>query len=203
MSRQDISRRLFLTLPLAAILAPILRVAAHGAEWHATYAADVGILYNVISLRLTGTITESLDNDGRRYDVTITGQGSNIENRVQSIGRLIDNRWAPTSTTSWFQVRGREAKSEIGYDYGARTVNYRYRGETFFLRRIRSVNDTIQIPVSTQVDDVISAMLNYAENRWPVAGDGKLSTHVVRRRRNENEGPDDVDREARAEEIGR
>jgi hypothetical protein len=43
-----------------------------------------------------------------------------------------------------------------------------------------------------RVDDAVSAMLNYREGRWPPQPDGSFLTNVVRRKRQENERPDDV-----------
>ena len=44
-------------------------------------------------------------------------------------------------------------------------------------------------------------MLNFAEGQWPVGPDGRLHTLVVRRRRAETEGPDDVETSYRAELV--
>ena len=191
-------RRQFLTLPLALALAPL------GGAWAAIeprkgdYAADVGILYRVFSLYLTGTMDEAVDRALGRYDVTINGEGSRIANRIESHGVLRDGRWAPTRTTSWFRVVGRESRTELVFDYAGRTAEYHYRGETFLLRRLRVAEDVLTLP-GTHVDDAVSAILNYADGRWPGEADGALRTQVVRRRRPANEGPDDVDKLYRAE----
>ena len=50
-----------------------------------------------------------------------------------------------------------------------------------------------------RVDDAVSAMLNYREGRWPPQPDGSFVTNVVRRKRQENERPDDVQDDYRAE----
>ena len=42
-------------------------------------------------------------------------------------------------------------------------------------------------------------LLNYRDGLWTPRPDGRLLTHVVRRRRAENEGPDDVAASYRAE----
>ena len=47
--------------------------------------------------------------------------------------------------------------------------------------------------------DALSASLNYRDGHWKPDPDGRLRTHVVRRRRKEDEGPDDVAKEYRAE----
>ena len=74
-----------------------------------------------------------------------------------------------------------------------------FRGETFFLRRVRIAHDVLAISESMRVDDAVSAMLNYREGRWPPQPDGSFLTNVVRRKRQENERPDDVQDGYRAE----
>ena len=63
MSRHLISRRRFLSLPLAVFLAQVGRRPAQG--WAATspprkgaYTADVGILYGLLTFRLEGVLTD-------------------------------------------------------------------------------------------------------------------------------------------------
>jgi hypothetical protein len=194
------NRRHFLTLPLALAVAPLSRVFAAVAPRKGDYAADVAILYRVFTLHLAGTMDEVIDRVAGRYDVTISGEGSQIANRIESRGVLRDGRWAPVRTTSWFNVVGRESRTTLVYDYGARTADYHYRGETFLLRRERKAQDVLSLPAA-HVDDAISAILNYADGRWPAEADGTLRTRVIRRRRRANEGPDDVDTIYHAELI--
>jgi hypothetical protein len=194
------NRRRFLTLPLALVVAPLGSVWAAVEARKGGYAVDVAILYRMFSLNLNGTLEETIDRAAGRYDVMISGEGSRIANRIESHGVLRDGRWAPARTTSWFQVVGREARTELVYDYTARTADYHYRGETFLLRRQRVAEDLLPLP-GEHVDDAVSAILNFAESRWPAAADGTFRTQVVRRRRPANEGPDDVDKLYRAELI--
>ena len=191
------NRRHFLTLPLALMGAPLRRALAAAEPRKGDYSADVAILYGMFNLYVAGTMGEVVDRAAGRYDVTIHGEGNRIANRIESRGVLRDGRWVPTLSKSWFQVVGREARTELVYDYAARTAEYHYRGETFLLRRVRVAEDLLSLPAA-HVDDAISAILNYADGRWP-AVEGTLRTLVVRRRRPANEGPDDVDRFYRAE----
>lgn len=204
-SREHIGRRRFLTLLAAGPLAALLpRGAGVYGQTHlrkAAYAADVGILWDAITLRLEGAIDETIDRAAGHYAVRAVGEGDGIANRLESSGRLRGGRWAPERATAWFNVRGRESRSEITYDWPARKIHYRFRGETFLLRRLRVVEDTLAIPEGHQVDDVISAVLNYADGHWKAEPDGTLRTHVVRRRKREGEGPDDVDVHQRAELV--
>ena len=87
------------------------------------------------------------------------------------------------------------------HDHDAHSVDYQARGETFLLRRLRTVEDRVAVPVGMRVDDAISASLNYADGLWPSAADGTRRTHIVRRQRIRDEGPDDVAAVYRAELV--
>ncbi len=203
---RQVTRRQFLALPLAFLLPP---VGGLGRGWAATtsearkgtYTADVGILYGLLTFHLDGVLTEAIDRAGGRYDVSIAGEGDGIANRIESRGLLQDGRWAPLEGNSWFSVKGRESRSELRYDWVRRTVEYHFRGETFFMRRLRVADDVVPVPEGVHVDDSISAILNYADGVWPPQADGGHETHVVRRKRPDNEGADDAQRFYRAELV--
>jgi hypothetical protein len=198
MSTPLIGRRGFLTLPLALLLAPLARVGAEPVIRRGQYAADVGVLYDMLTFHLDGTIEESIDRAAGQYHVVIAGDGASISNRLESWGLLREGRWAPVRGRSWFKVRGRLSRTEVDYDHARRAIAYRARGETFFLRRLRVVEDVVPIPTGTHVDDVVSATLNYADGLWSLR-DGALRTFVVRRRHAPDEGPDEVATGYRAE----
>lgn len=197
------SRRQFLTLlgllPLPFLLPRSIGVASGIQPRKGGYAAEVGLLYDTITFKFGGTVEEVVDRQAGRYEVRVAGEGDGIANRVESVGHRRDGRWVPDRATSWFQVKGRESRSEILYDWTARRISYKFRGETFFLRRLRVVEDTLTIPVGARVDDVITVVFNYADGVWPADADGKYRTHVVRRGKKDNEGSDDIDPNARAE----
>jgi hypothetical protein len=203
-----ISRRHFLTLPFA-LLVPSgpYAVATQGQSQserqvgRGSYAAEIGILYDMVTLRLRGSIEESVDRSSGEYRVLAIGTGPGIANRFESIGVLRNDRWAPVRSDSWFDVRGRETRTEVAYDWRKRQVQYRARGETFFLRRLRIVDDLLLLADGAHVDDIMSATLNYADRRWRPDADGAHRTLVVRRRRADNEGPDDVAASYRAEVV--
>src|SRR5947208_15796301 len=139
MSRSLISRRRFLGLPLAFLLAP--RVAWPARGWAATtseerkktYTADVGILYGLLSFRLDGALSEAIDRAAGHYQVTIAGEGDGIANRIESRGLLREGRWVPLEGRSWFSVEGPESRAKGRYDAGGGTVHYHVDGQTFFL----------------------------------------------------------------------
>src|SRR5919204_3844076 len=166
MSIPPMSRRQFLTLPLAFVLAPLVRVSGEPVMRRGQYAADVGVLYDMLTFHIEGTIDESIDRVAGRYHVVIAGDGASISNRLEGSGRLAQGRWMPLNSRSWLKVRGRLSNTEVDYDYERRVIAYRARGETFFLRRIRKVDDVVPIPQGTHVDDVVSATLNYADGLW-------------------------------------
>jgi hypothetical protein len=196
MSIDRFDRRQFLALPLAFLLAPILapagRALAEMARRRGVYHADMGLLYELFSFHLDGTIDETIDRGAGRYEITIAGQGKSMANRIESTGRLREGRWAPLQTRSRFQVYGRESSTEVTYDYDRARIAYRARSETFLLRRLRAVDDVLTLPEGLHVDDSISATLNYAEGLWPAQAEGRRRTHVVRRKMADDEGPDDV-----------
>lgn len=191
MSMPLINRRHFLTLPLALLLAPLGRLAAEPTARRARYEADLGFVWDMLTFHLNGTIEESIDRAAGEYHVVIAGEGASIANRLESWGVFRDGRWTPARSRSWFKVRGRLSRTEIDYDHGRRAIEYHARGETFFLRRLRVVEDVVAIPQGTHVDDVVSATLNYADGLWSPR-DGTLRTFIVRRKHAADEGPDDV-----------
>lgn len=196
-----ISRRHFMTLALGGLLVPRLHAHAAPQVHRVSYHADVGILYDMLSLHLDGTIEESIDRSLGRYRVIADGTGRGIANHFEAAGTLRGKRWAPVRSVSWFDVRGRQSRTEIAYDWTARTIEYQARGETFFLRRVRVVDDVIKLEGETHVDDVISATLNFMERRWPHDPTGRYTTVVVRRKRTDEEGPDDIAPSYRAELV--
>jgi hypothetical protein len=196
MSRGLLDRRRFLRLSCGLVLLPFTlpgrpaRAAARSRK--VPYTVDVRFVHGALQFHLVGTLNEDVDPAAGRYHVTVVGEGAGISHRIQSTGALIQGRWAPHEANSRFSVLGRESRTEIVYDWTRRRVDYHFRGETFFLRRLRMADDVLAIPASMHVDDLISAALNYADARWPAQADGSLRTHVVRRKKPDDEGPDDV-----------
>ena len=194
MSMADLSRREFLTLPLALALAPVGTAWGGVERYQRGYTLDVGVLYDVFKFGNAGSIEERVDRAANTYEVVIAGRGTSIETSIESGGEWRDGRWWPTHTKSFFLVLGRESRTDVAYDYARRTSAYHARAETFFLRRERLVNDTVALPPGARVDDAISALLNYQDNVWLPDADGMYRTHIVRRQRKKGELPDDVDK---------
>jgi hypothetical protein len=199
MSRQVIGRRDFLSLPLAFLLVSLARASADTVANAAPYRVDVRLLYGALTYRIDEILAESIDRSAGRYEVAMTGEGDGIVNRIESSGVLRQGRWAPLRSRSFFSVKGRESRGDVTYDYTARRIDYHFKGETFFLRRLRVVDDSLPMPDGLLIDDAISATLNYADQLWRPQTDGDLLTHIVRRKIASNEGPDDVQAQYRAE----
>jgi hypothetical protein len=180
MSIEPVNRRYFLTLGLAALLAPS-QLAAAPVFRRETFTAQVAILYQMLTFQLKGDVQESVDRGAGRYEVRVNGQGDDIVNRIDSTGVLREGRWWPLRSASWFQVRGRESRVQVTYDYKRRLAEYHARGETFLMRRLRVVDDVVALPVGATIDDAISASLNFRDGYWTPRADGRLQTNVVRR----------------------
>jgi hypothetical protein len=201
MSIDPINRRDFLTFALALVVAPGRAVGLEPAVRRSPYAMDVGLIYHMLSFHLEGTYEEHVDRAAGRYEVRSAGQGDRISNRFESNGTLHEGRWAPLQATSYFEIYGRQSRTQITYDHPRRAVEYHARGETFLMRKLRVVDDVLTTPEGMHIDDAISALLNYQDGRWTPDAQGRLRTHVVRRRQSDTEGPDDVARSYRAEVV--
>jgi hypothetical protein len=192
-------------MALAAALAPALGrppgAAALVESRRGAFTARAALMYGALRFEQSGAIEETIDRAAGRYEVRITGRGPEMSTEIESSGMLRDGRWAPLRFSDRFVVYGRESRLDIGYDYDRRVVQYRGRSETFLMRRIRVTDDAVPIPAGVHVDDVVSATLNYSEDRWPRETDGSLATQVVRRRRGRGESPDETQPRYRAELV--
>jgi hypothetical protein len=191
MLRAGLTRRRLLTLALGFVLAPAPRAAgalAAATSRRTGFEAEVSALYSTLRFRVTGVVDERVDHRAGRYTVTHEGEGTGLANRGETAGIFRDGRWAPLRTRSWVTVAGREARREIAYDYGRRVVQYRSHSETFFLGRVRVVDDTLALPPDVHIDDSMSALLNLTDGHWSPEPNGALETRMVRRRRERREG---------------
>ena len=200
-SSPSLSRRALLGTALAWAMGRPRRAAGEVDARTGSFTARAAILYGAFRFEESGVIDEKVDRAGGSYEVRISGRGPEMTTELESTGTLRDGRWAPLRFTDRFVVFGRESRLEIAYDYTRRTIRYNGRSETFLLRRIRTTDDTVAMPAGVHVDDVVSATLNHAEGRWAPDADGRLVTHVVRRRRVPGERPDDAERRYRAEIV--
>src|SRR5688572_7183888 len=102
MSMSLISRRSLLVLPLSLCFGRLVAPGyAHPQVVRGRYSADVGLLYDMVTLHLHGSIEETVDRSTGEYRVTAIGAGANIHNRYESEGVLRDGRWKPVRSQSW------------------------------------------------------------------------------------------------------
>jgi hypothetical protein len=196
-----LERRTILGMALAWVLMPQRRAAAEVEVKKGTFNVRIALLFGAFHFEQSGNIDESIDHGAGRYEIRITGTGSDMTTEIESTGALHDGRWAPVRFRDHIVVYGRESRLEVDYDLPGGHVHFQGRSETFLLRRVRVTDDTLSVPPGAHVDDVISATLNYVEGRWPAEPDGRFLTQVVRRQKAPGERPDDVGGRYRAELV--
>jgi hypothetical protein len=152
----------------------------------------MGVLFDLLTFHLTGTVVEEIDRPARRYRVVMTGEGSGITNRSESTGIIRDGRFLPVASWSQGAFRGRENRATTKYDYERGTIEVHWLGHSLVLGRVRQVDDVIKMPKGQPVDDLTSTTLNFAAGRLETDREGYHHTLVVRRARAANEAPDDV-----------
>src|SRR6266542_3297647 len=158
--RPLLSRRRFLALPLAGLLLP--RPAGGDVRRRVvrTYEANVGVLFDLLTFGLSGTVTEEVDRALGRYRVTMSGAGAGLTAWSEAAGIIRDGRFMPSETRSAHTVRGRENRVALTYDYERGLVEYHSLSYTLMLGRRRQVDDVVRLAPGQRVDDLISAELN-------------------------------------------
>jgi hypothetical protein len=187
-----LSRRAFLAAPLPLFLLPRAISAAAPGLQPFDFLVDVGVLFDMITFALKGTVVREIDPAAGRYRVTMTGEGDKISLHTVASGVIRQGRYMPVELHSASTIRGRESKLELRYDHDRGTVEYHAVSYTFFLGRRRQVDDVLKLPTDRAVDDLLSAELNFAANTLDREPDGTYHTYIIRRARPDNEGPDDV-----------
>jgi hypothetical protein len=187
-----LSRRRFLALPLLSLLLPGPVLGSSGERTVRAYEANVGVLFNLLTFTLAGTVTQEIDRAAGRYRVTINGKGPGVTAGSESTGIIRGGRLMPTETRTSHIIRGHENRLALNYDYDRGLVEYHALGYTFLLGRRRQVDDLVRLVPGQHVDDLISAELNFAANALDRDPDGAFRITVVRRARQADEGPDDV-----------
>src|SRR5499426_3199274 len=188
-----LSRRAFLAAPLSLLLLPrAVPAAISGTPQPQDFTVDVGILFDMISFALKGTVQREIDEAAGRYRITLDGEGDKISLHTEANGVIRQGRFMPVQLHSTSTIRGRDSTLDLLYDHDKGTVEYHSVAYTFFLGRRRQVDDVLKLPTDRQVDDFLSAELNFAADKLDRDPDGTYRTYIVRRVRPENEGPDDV-----------
>lgn len=156
------------------------------------YQLDLSILFNFLTLSLSGTAVQEIDRRAGKYRMTLEGQGTGISTRTEATGIIRDGRFMPVETKAVHHLRNRQNTSTTSYDYARQRAEIHAVTHTLLMGRRRQVDDVLAIPPGRHVDDLISAELNFADNTLDRDPDGTYYTWVVRRARADNEGLDDV-----------
>ena len=141
---------------------------------------------------MTGTVTQEIDRKAGRYRVTMNGKGIGISTGTEATGLIQDGRFKPLESRSFHVIRGRSNTSVTTYDYARQRAELHAVAYTLLLSRRRQIDDAIALPQDRPVDDLVSAALNFAAGTLDREADGTYYTSVMRRKRAENEGTDDV-----------
>ena len=188
-----LTRRQFLGLPIACLLLPRIAATAEGPHRKIfSYQADIGVLFDLLTFHVTGTVTEEIDYTANRYRVVLTGEGTGVTQRTEATGIIRAGRFLPLESLSVGTVRGRESRFLVKYDHDHGTAAYHSVAYTLILGRRRQVDDVVTLPAGQAVDDLASMMLNFVANRLEKDAEGYYRTAIVRRAKAENEGLDDV-----------
>jgi len=185
-------RQLLMALPLGLFFG---RGRAHALEDGRSvfaYHLDLSVLFNFLTLSLSGTAVLEIDRRAGKYRVVMEGKGTAISTRTEAIGIIRRGRFMPVETRAVHLLRGRENTATTTYDYERQRAEVHAVTHTLLLGRRRQIDDILVLPPGRPVDDLISTQLNFASRTLEHDADGTYHTWVVRRARAENEGPDDV-----------
>src|SRR5262249_45638098 len=157
-----LSRRQLLTLPLGLLVLPRLASAETPIRKTFSYQADMGVLFDLLTFHVTGTVVEEIDYASGGYRVVLPREGSGVTHPTDSLGVSRGGRFLPTASWSEGAIRGRENRSSTRYDYERGTIEFHSSGHTLILGRLRQVDDVLKLPTGHPVDDLASATLNFA-----------------------------------------
>jgi hypothetical protein len=185
-------RRLLAAIPAALLVTRGRALGLENGRSVLGYHLDLSVLFNVLTLSMTGTVTQEIDRKAGRYRVTMNGKGIGISTGTEATGLIQDGRFKPLESRSFHVIRGRSNTSVTTYDYARQRAELHAVAYTLLLSRRRQIDDAIALPQDRPVDDLVSAALNFAAGTLDREADGTYYTSVMRRKRAENEGTDDV-----------
>src|SRR4029434_7929508 len=116
-----LSRRQLLALPLGLLVLPRLASAETSIRKTFSYQADMGVLFDLLTFHVTGTVVEEIDYAAGRCRVVLTSEGSGVTHRTESLGMIRGGRFLPTASWSGGAIRGRENRSAAlcGHERGS------------------------------------------------------------------------------------
>ncbi|MEX2224698.1 MAG: hypothetical protein WEG40_23190 [Candidatus Rokuibacteriota bacterium] len=185
-------RRLLAALPLGLLFGRGWAQALEDGRSAFTYQLDLSVLFNFLSLSLTGTVVQEIDRRAGKYRVVMEGQGTAISTKTEATGLIRDGRFKPAETRAVHHFRGRQNTSVTTYDHARQQAEIHAVTHTLLLGRRRQIDDVVALPPGRHVDDLISTGLNFAGDTLEHDADGTYHTWVIRRARAENEAPDEV-----------
>jgi hypothetical protein len=198
------TRREILAGSVAAVLSaclPARPAAASLVRRTLAFEAQLGVLFDLLTFSEHGEAVLEVDQARARYRMTLSAAGPGIASWYETEGRIAQGRHLPVRTRALHTLRGREHRLGVTYDYARGLVEYHAVGYTLLLGRRRQADAILPLPAGLDLDDAVSAALNFAAGRLRQGPDGAYETMVVRRVRPEGEGPDDVAPEGYRVEI--
>src|ERR1700730_15651464 len=165
MSSRFTRRQLLAALPVGLLFPRRWAFALEDGRSVLGYQLDLSILFNFLTLSLTGNVVQEIDRRAGRYRVTMDGKGTAISTRTEATGVIREGRLKPLANS---------------YDYERQRVDLHAVTHTQLLGRRRQVDDKLALPPGRHVDDLISAELNFAANTLERAYDGTYATWITR-----------------------
>ncbi len=190
--RSVLTRRQFLALPFGLFFVQARARAEEPARSVLDYDLHLAVLFDLLNFKVSGSVVADVERRLGRYRVTMAGQGTGISTRTEAVGVIRAGRFNPTETRSTHRLRGRESWVVTTYDYDRGQLELHGVSHTLVLGRRRQVDDVLPLPPGQHVDDLVSAVLNFADNTLDREPDGTYRALIVRRARADTEGPDDV-----------
>src|SRR5262244_2531401 len=90
-----LSRRQFLALPLIGLFLPRLASADGPERAIRRYEAEMGVLFNLLTFKLSGTIVRDIDRAAGRYRATMNASGAGITAGTENSGIIKEGRFMP------------------------------------------------------------------------------------------------------------
>ncbi|HEY7617864.1 MAG TPA: hypothetical protein VH744_13745, partial [Terriglobales bacterium] len=91
-------RQLLAALPAGLLLMRGWAQALERERAQLGYQLDLSVLFNFLTLSLTGTVVQEIDRRAGRYRVTMDGQGAGISTRTEATGIIRDGRFKPVES---------------------------------------------------------------------------------------------------------
>ncbi len=146
-----------------------------------TYQVDVRMFFGLYPFHLEGAIEEQVDRAAGRYQVVATGAGSEISNRLESVGIIRSGRFVPRATQVFMSLWGHESRTAVTYDFERGLIAYDHRSHPFFLGGRREIHTLLHPQAEHPVDDVVTAALNFADGALVPDTTGAFRLYLVSR----------------------